>query len=330
MQFSDFNLTAPLFKALDEMGIHTPTTIQEKSFNVILSGKDVCGIAQTGTGKTLAYLLPCLRKMEFSKTGYPQMLILVPTRELVAQVVEMAEQICKHRNFVVTGVYGGVNMKPQADALMNGVDVVVATPGRLYDHILSSAFVTKAIKFLVIDEMDEMLEQGFRHQLTQIFDVLPAKRQNLLFSATMPKEIADMVETHFNFPVTVEAAPAGTPLASITQLAYDAPNFLSKVNLLNHIIAQHPEERMVVFTKSRKFADLLYLHLLPKYGDNLGIINSNMSQNHRFESVKDFKEGVSKILVATDLIARGIDIIGVDKVFNFDIPEDAENYIHRR
>jgi ATP-dependent RNA helicase RhlE len=329
MLFSDLNLTAPLLNALEEMGIQTPTTIQEKCYNIILSGKDVCGIAQTGTGKTLAYLLPCVRMMEYSKHRNPQMLVLVPTRELVMQVVEMAQALCKHRNLVITGVFGGVNMKPQADALRNGVDIVVATPGRLFDHILHGSFNPKFVKKLVIDEMDEMLQLGFRHQLVQIFEMVPDKRQNLLFSATIAPEINQLLDVYFNHPVYIEAAPVGTPLDNIKQYAYEVPNFLSKVNLLRYILDQAPKERIMIFTKSKKFADLLHEQLLPFYEEQLALIHSNKAQNQRFEAVTAFKEGRQNFLVATDIIARGIDIDGVDKVINFDLPDQAEHYIHR-
>lgn len=329
MKFADLNLNSPLLNALEEMGIHTPTTIQEKCFNIILSGKDVCGIAQTGTGKTLAYLLPCIRMIEFSKHRSPQMLVLVPTRELVTQVVAMAQSLCKHRNLVITGIFGGVNMKPQADALANGVDIVVATPGRLFDHILHGSFNTKFVKKLVIDEMDEMLQQGFRHQLVQIFEMIPDKRQNLLFSATIAPEINQLLDVYFNHPEYIEAAPVGTPLDNIQQYAFEVPNFLSKVNLLRSILDQAQEERIMIFTKSKKFADLLHQHLSPFYEDKLALIHSNKAQNQRFEAVAAFKEGRQNFLVATDIIARGIDIEGVDKVINFDLPDQAEHYIHR-
>lgn len=330
MTFADLNLTAPLIKALDEMGLVTPTTIQEKAFSVIMSGRDVCGIAQTGTGKTFAYLLPCLRMIEFSKDRFPQMLVLVPTRELVVQVVEAARRLSAHRSLVVTGVYGGVNMKPQAEAILNGVDILVATPGRLYDLILNGALKTKSIKKLVIDEVDEMLNLGFRIQLRNIMDVLPERRQNLMFSATLTEEVEQLTEVYFNNPVRIEAAPAGTPLDNIEQSAYEVPNFYTKVNLL-HLLLQEDSSmnKVLVFTASKKMADQLYEEIGPQYPDLVGVIHSNKEQNHRFNTVKQFKDGAYRFIIATDIVARGIDIAGVSHVINFDLPEIAEHYIHR-
>ncbi|MBC7873673.1 MAG: DEAD/DEAH box helicase, partial [Ferruginibacter sp.] len=189
MTFDDLNLNTPLRTALEELGYKTPTTIQEKVFSIVMSGRDVCGIAQTGTGKTLAYLLPCLRQWKFSKDRSPQILIIVPTRELVAQVVETVKSLTTYMSLVVVGVYGGVNINTQQAEVLKGLDVLVATPGRLYDLAMNGAFKTKMIKKLVIDEVDEMLNLGFRTQLKNILDFLPPKRQNLLFSATMTEDV---------------------------------------------------------------------------------------------------------------------------------------------
>lgn len=330
MQFSDFNLTRPLLEALDEMGLTTPTTIQEKAFNVILSGKDVCGIAQTGTGKTLAYLLPILRIIEFSKTRFPQVFILVPTRELVTQVVAMAEQLCAKRNMVIVGVFGGVNMKPQADAVMNGCDIVVGTPGRLYDLMLNGFLSPKMLKKLVIDEVDEMLNLGFRTQLKNIFEILPERRQNLLFSATMHPDVEAIIDEYFDVPERVEAAPAGTPLAHINQTAYEVPNFYTKVNLLKSLLASNTNiQKALIFTDSKKLADRLYDALGEELQETTGVIHSNKEQRHRFNVVNHLKDGTYRLVIATDIVARGIDIANVDHVLNFDIPEVAEHYIHR-
>ena len=330
MQFSDLNLTAPMLQALEEMGLTTPTTIQEKAYSVVMSGKDVCGIAQTGTGKTLAYLLPIIRMLEFSKTRFPQVLVLVPTRELVTQVVSMAEKLCEKRNLTIVGVYGGVNMKPQAQAVMNGVDLLVATPGRLFDLMNSGALGTKMIKRLVIDEVDEMLNLGFRRQLTHIIEALPPRRQNLLFSATLPEEVELLINDYFNEPVRVEAAPAGTPVANIHQVAYDVPNFYTKVNLLKHFLeTDDTMQKVMLFTSSKKMADRLYEALMPEYESLIGVIHSNKEQSNRFRAVANLKDGTFRMIIATDIVARGIDIAGVDHVINFDLPEVAEHYIHR-
>lgn len=330
MTFDDLNLNAPLLKALDEMGFVHPTTIQQKAFSVIMSGKDVCGIAQTGTGKTYAYLLPCLRQLEFSKDRVPQMLVIVPTRELVAQVVEAAIKLTAHRSLVVTGVYGGVNMKPQTIAVENGVDILVATPGRLYDLILNGALKTKSIKKLVIDEADEMLNLGFRSQLKNIMDLLPQRRQNLMFSATITEEVEQIIEEFFDMPVRIEAAPTGTPLEHISQMAYEVPNFYTKVDLLELLLAEHEDfSKVLVFTATKKLADELYEQMQDRFPEQVGVIHSNKEQAHRFNTVKQFKEGTYRFIIATDIVARGIDIAEVTHVINFDLPEVPENYIHR-
>jgi ATP-dependent RNA helicase RhlE len=330
MTFLDLNLNTPLQNALEELGYTNPTTIQYKVFPVAMSGKDVCGIAQTGTGKTFAYLLPSLRQWKFSKDKAPQILILVPTRELVAQVVEQVTLLTKYMSLTVIGVYGGVNMNTQKIALENGADVLVATPGRLYDLAMCGAFKTKMIKKLVIDEVDEMMNLGFRTQLRNIMDLLPEKRQNLLFSATITEEVEALMEVYFEEPERVEAAPTGTPLENIIQSAYEVPNFYTKVNLLELLLSDEKEmTKVLVFVSTKKLADQLYEQLEAKYPGTAGVIHSNKEQNHRFNTVKQFQEGNYRFIIATDIVARGIDISEVTHVINFDIPEVPENYIHR-
>lgn len=330
MTFEDLNLTKPLLNALEDLGLTTPTTIQEKVFSVIMSGQDVCGIAQTGTGKTFAYLLPCLRQWKFSKDRHPQILVIVPTRELVVQVVEAVQQLTTYMNVVAVGVYGGVNMKSQIADVQEGLDVVVATPGRLYDLILSGALKTKAIKKLIIDEVDEMLNLGFRTQLKNILDLLPAKRQNMLFSATITEDVELIIEEYFNNPARVEAAPTGTPLDNIRQLAYQVPNFYTKVNLLKLLLAEHPEmTKVLIFVATKALADQLYEQLGEQFPEQAGVIHSNKDQNYRFNAVTQFQNGTYRFLIATDIIARGIDIASVTHVINFDTPEVPEHYIHR-
>jgi ATP-dependent RNA helicase RhlE len=330
MTFEDLNLTPPLLNAIADLGHSEPTVIQAKVFSVMMSGQDVCGIAQTGTGKTLAYLLPSLRQMQFSKDHIPQLLILVPTRELVVQVAEEARKLTRYMNLETVGVYGGGNIKVQMAELKNGADIVVATPGRLVDLMLNSALKSKAIKKLVIDEVDEMLNLGFRTQLKNILDMLPAKRQNLLFSATMTQEVEALMKTYFNDPVRIEAAPAGTPLDNIEQLAFKVPNFYTKVNLLDLLLDLNSEmSKVLVFVATKALADLLYGQLEFQFPDRIGVIHSNKDQNHRFTTVRRFHDGTYRVLIATDIISRGLDIAEVSHVFNFDIPEVPENYIHR-
>ena len=330
MTFTDLNLNSPLLKALEELGFTTPTTIQHKVFPVVMSGRDVCGIAQTGTGKTFAYLLPCLRLWKFSKEDAPQILVIVPTRELVTQVVDAVKALTPYMSVNVAGVYGGVNINTQKLAMAEKLDVLVATPGRLYDLIVDGAFKYKNIKRVIIDEMDEMLNLGFRTQIKNILDLLPKKRQNLLFSATIIPDVELLMKDYFNDPEKVEAAPTGTPLEGIEQLKYDVPNFYTKVNLLHLLLEEDASmSKLLVFTASKALADQLYEELVPKYPETVGVIHSNKEQNHRFNTVKQFKDGQYRFIIATDIVARGIDIAEVTHVINFDVPDTAENYIHR-
>jgi ATP-dependent RNA helicase RhlE len=330
MNFTELNLNSPLINALEDLNITQTTTIQEKAYPVIMSGRDVVGIAQTGTGKTIAYLLPCLRQWKFTKEKNPQILIVVPTRELVVQVVEQVEKLTKYMHVRVVGVYGGVNMIRQTPLIVAGVDVLVATPGRLLDFALNGSLKLKSIKRFIIDEVDEMLNLGFRPQLIRVIDLLPVKRQNLMFSATISEELKDLVHDFFVEPLEIEAAPTGTPLENIKQIGFKVPNFFTKVNLLEFLMNNNPEfSKVLVFTSTKKLADALYEQIEPKFADQIGLIHSNKSQNNRFEALNSFKAGINRMLIATDIVARGLDISDVSHVVNFDVPEVAENYMHR-
>lgn len=328
--FENFNISKQLLSAILELGFTTPTPIQIEAFPVILSGKDVVGIAQTGTGKTLAYLLPILQDLKFSKQLNPRVLVLVPTRELVLQVVEMAESFAKLINVRVLGVYGGVNIHTQKQKVVQGCDILVATPGRLYDLALSGALQLKGVNKLVIDEVDVMLDLGFRFQLTNIFELLPARRQNLMFSATMTDEVAELIDDDFTTPAKISIALSGTPLENIEQQSYEVLNFYTKVNLLSYLIADKKEfGKVLVFVSNKNSADRLFTALQEKHASETGIIHSNKTQNYRFKSISEFDTGKNRILIATDIIARGLDLEKVTHVINFDTPNFPENYIHR-
>ncbi|MCG9911339.1 MAG: DEAD/DEAH box helicase [Flavobacteriales bacterium] len=330
MKFSDLNLNTPLQNALNDLGYETSTPIQEKAYSVIMSGKDVLGIAQTGTGKTFAYLLPSLRLYKYSKDRNPQLLILVPTRELVVQVQKEIEKLTTYMSAVSVGLYGGTNIKTQIEAVLDGCDIVVATPGRLLDIVLNGSLRLKNVKKLVVDEVDEMLSLGFRSQLVRIFDLMPAKRQNLLFSATLGEEVETFLEEFFESPERIEAAPSGTPLENISQNAYTVPNHNTKLNLLELLLKDREEmQKVLVFVSTKQFADRVHQRLEEKFPGETGVIHSNKDQNYRFNAVKNFQNGTFRVLIATDLIARGLDIQGVSHVINFDIPDIPEQYIHR-
>ncbi len=328
--FSDLNLNSALLKALQAQGLEQPTEIQKQVFSVIMSGKDVLGIAQTGTGKTLAYLLPCLRLWKFSKDIHPQAIIIVPTRELVAQVVEEIEKLTQFVNFSVVGVYGGVNIRTQSARIMQGVDFVVATPGRLFDLMANGSLSTKAVKRIVIDEVDEMMSLGFLPQLKNILDLLPERRQNLMFSATMNPAIESLIEEFFNEPEKIEVAAPGSPLEQIDQYAFPVPNYHTKVNLLELLLNDKDSfTKCLVFVRSRRRADMLFEHLQERGFSNFGVIHANKAQNTRLATTEAFETGKIQHLIATDLFARGIDISGISHVINFDMPEESEFYLHR-
>ena len=326
-QFDDINLQKFLAKGLHELGLIQPTPIQKEAFPVIRSGSDVVGISQTGTGKTLAYLLPILQDLKFSKQITPRVLVLVPTRELVVQVVEAVEQLTKFMEIRVYGAYGGVNINTQKQEVVDGIDVVVATPGRLYDLAVSYAIPLKDVRKLVIDEVDVMLDLGFITQLKNIFDILSEARQNIMFSATMTDEVDELIDTFFKSPKRIAIAVSGEPLKNINQTCYSVKNFFTKINLLKYILRDKKVfTKVVVFVSSKKLADRLY-DLIAISG--VGIIHSNKSQNARIETIELFDEGDYRILIATDIIARGLDFHKVTHVINFDVPSFPENYIHR-
>lgn len=330
MQFSDFNINASLLNALTDLNITTPTTIQEKAFPVIMSGRDVVGIAQTGTGKTISYLLPCLRQWKFSKEKNPTVLIVVPTRELVLQVVDDVENLAKYMNIRVAGVYGGVNMIQQTPLITAGLDVLVATPGRLLDFALNGTLKLRSVKRFIIDEVDEMLNLGFRPQLIRVIDLLPTKRQNLMFSATITDELKNFIADFFIDPVEIEAARTGTPLANIKQAGIKVPNFNTKINLLQFLLRTHEEfAKVLVFVSTKKMADDVYERIAAEFPESIGIIHSNKSQNFRLESFRSFNANKLRVLIATDLVARGLDFDDITHVVNFDIPEIPESYMHR-
>lgn len=328
--FQDLNLNTPLYNALNDLGFTTPTPIQAEAFNVISSGKDVVGIAQTGTGKTYAYMLPVLKTLKFSTQETPRILVLVPTRELVVQVVDEIEKLSKYINTRVLGVYGGTNINTQKRAIANGIDILVATPGRLYDLALSRVLQLKSIQKLIIDEVDVMLDLGFKHQLINIFDILPEKRQNIMFSATMTQDVSVLINEFFKTPTRVSIAVSGTPLDNIEQQRYNVPNFYTKINLLRHLLNDTQNyNKVLIFVAFKRMADRLFEKLDEHYKEELCVIHSNKTQNYRLRSIEQFRNGENRILVATDVMARGLDIDNVSHVINFDTPEYPENYMHR-
>lgn len=328
--FADFDLPKQLNNALERLNIVEPTPIQLKSFSPIMSGKDVMGIAQTGTGKTLAYLLPILKEYKFSKSDQPKVLILVPTRELVVQVAEVLENLTEEMNVRVLGVYGGVNINTQKLLVYEGVDILVGTPGRVMDLMKDAVLNLKELKKLVIDEFDEMLSLGFKRQLEDIFTMMSDRRQNILFSATMTDQVDAMLEEYFKNPQEISLARSGTPLEKIAQKAIPVKNFNTKLNLLVHLLKTESDfEKILIFANNKKHADLIFEKIEDEFPGEFGVIHSNKSQNFRLRTMKSFSDNELRGIITTDVMARGLDIPDVSHVFNFEIPEVQEQYIHR-
>lgn len=328
--FEKFNLPKSVQKAIDELGFVTPTPIQEKSFSVIMSGRDMMGIAQTGTGKTFAYLLPLLKLYKFTPTNTPKIVILVPTRELVVQVVEEVEKLTKYMSVSTLGIFGGVNINTQKKAVYEGVDILVGTPGRTMDLALDAVVRFDETQKLVIDEFDEMLNLGFHTQLTALLAMMKNKRQNILFSATMTDEVDAVLNDFFDFPEEVTLAASGTPLENITQITYNVPNFNTKVNLLKHLLETNESmERVLVFVNNKKISDMLHTRIEEDFEGQFGVIHSNKSQNYRLSTMAEFQEGNLRGLITTDIMARGLDISNISHVINFELPEFPELYMHR-
>ncbi len=328
--FQDLNLSSQLLTAIDELGFDTPTPIQQEAYPAVMSGKDLVGIAQTGTGKTLAYLIPIIQGLKYSKQTNPRIAILVPTRELVLQVVENIKSLTTYINLRPVGVYGGTNINAQAQLVQQGCDIIVGTPGRMYDLVVTRALSLKSIQKLVIDEVDVMLDLGFRFQLTNIFDHLPERRHNVMFSATMTEDVDELIDDFFYEPKRIAIALSGTPLDNISQQCYKVENFYTKANLLAHLLRDKAEfGKVLIFVPNKKSADRLYNVLHEDFASQLGIIHSNKTQNYRIRSIEDFDSGASRMLISTDVMARGLDLDKVSHVINFDVPKFAENYMHR-
>lgn len=328
--FDQFKISSSLVKALKREGIETPTPIQVESYPVISSGRDVVGVSQTGTGKTIAFMLPLLNWIPKTNETYPRILVLAPTRELVVQLVEETEKLCAWLSLKIVGVYGGTNMNPQKKAIEEGADIIIATPGRLYDLLLCQALKPKNIKKLVIDEVDVMLDLGFRPQLQNIMDLLPEKRQNVLFSATMTDEVKELMQDFFKNPIEITTAVSGTPLENIEQTAMEAPNFFTKVNYLFELLKDEQEyKKVLIFVNQKRLADKVFHLLSLDFRNDIEVIHANKTQNYRLQAIEAFEQNQKRILITTDVMARGIDLTEITHVINLDVPKYRENYLHR-
>src|SRR5881296_152440 len=344
MPFRALNLSPQIVQAVRDAGYTEPTPIQIAAIPLILAGHDVIGIAQTGTGKTAAFVLPILMKLAESKQtvtqGYnaarnrqsssdrgPRALVVAPTRELVVQIEENVRAYAKHVPLRMATVFGGVSERPQIEALRSGVDLVVATPGRLIDLMGQRATNFSSVEFLVLDEADRMLDMGFLPPIRQIVKALPAKRQTLMFSATLSREIEQLTHEFQRSPKLVEIGRRANPAETVTQFVYEVRPDL-KPALLLHLLSDPNFDTVLVFSRTKHGADRI-ARRLESSGIKTGTIHSNRSQNQRLRALKDFKSGAVRVLVATDIAARGIDVDGISHVVNYDFPMHAEDYVHR-
>lgn len=329
LSFEDLKLSRQFLNAIDDLGYTEPTPIQQKAIPRALAGHDLLGIAQTGTGKTAAFVLPILMKIKYAQGDNPRALIMAPTRELVMQIKTNLDGLSAYTDLRVVALYGGLGPKQQIEELEKGVDIIVSTPGRFLDIYKKGVIVTKQIKTLVLDEADKMMDMGFMPQIKSMLEIMPRKRQNMLFSATMPDKVVKLTEEFLEFPERVEVAPQATTVEAIEQTLYEVPNMKTKINLLEHLFHDLRLNRVIVFVKTKTNADNVARFLDRKELGPVRVIHANKGQNSRINAMEDFKSGEVRVLVSTDVTARGMDISMVSHVINFDVPLIYEDYVHR-
>ncbi len=326
--FDTLGLAPGILKGIHDLGFLRPTPIQARAIPPILAGRDIIGCAQTGTGKTAAFVLPILQRLLQGKsTRNVRALILSPTREIAAQSIDHLNMLNKYVHLRGQAIYGGVNIKPQIQALLYGLDIISATPGRLLDHIWSGRISFEDLQILVLDEVDRMLDMGFLPDIKKIISMLPPKRQNLVFSATMPNEILKLVNEILANPVTIQVGQRSSAAVGIRHAVYPVPRHL-KTDLLDEVLRMEATTSALVFTRTKHLADRLTMNL-KKRGFKVSVLHGDRSQSQREQALQNFKQGYSQVLVATDIAARGIDIDDISHVINYDIPLAPEDYVHR-
>ena len=327
MPFSSFPLHPDLLKGVKELGFARPTPIQERAIPPAAEGKDILACAMTGSGKTAAFLLPILHRLMGKSRGITRVLVLTPTRELAAQIHEHLGQLAVHTPVTGAIVIGGVGMGPQEHALRSGVDVIVATPGRLLDHLRHPYARLSRLEILVLDEADRMLDMGFLPDIRRVLAQIPKKRQTLFFSATMPHEIVVLSKEMLHDPVRIDLERKSAPAVGITQAIYPVAREL-KSALLVELLKRDIVKEAIVFTRTKHRANRL-AEFLERHGISTVRIHGNRSQSQRTQALSEFKQGKHRVLVATDIVARGIDVEDLSHVINFDVPADPDSYIHR-
>ena len=325
--FSELGLLPELLRAVRDAEYHTPTPIQEQAIPAVLQGNDVLACAQTGTGKTAGFLLPILQHLAHGAPGRLRALVLTPTRELAAQIGENARTYSKYLRLRSTTVFGGVSLSPQTQRLRAGVDLLIATPGRLLDHVERGNVRFDDLTVLILDEADHMLDLGFLPDVRRLLRIMPAKRQTLMFSATMPAEIEHLAYETLQSPVVIDVGRRATPVAAVHQVLYSV-EAEQKRDLLCHLLEHGQMRQVLVFTRTKVRADRLTRHLEQK-GRRVAALHGGKSQGARTQALSSFRNGHVEVLVATDIAARGLDVEGISHVVNFDVPGTPEEYVHR-
>lgn len=324
--FHALGLSEPLLQDLASAGFISPTPIQEQAIPPALAGRDVIGCAQTGTGKTAAFVIPLVERLAVLPKGQPQALILAPTRELALQTLTTIDKLGRSRRISATVIVGGADMQAQVRGLRQRPDILVATPGRLLDHMWNGTILLSSIKMLVLDEADRMLDMGFAPQINQILDALPEERQTLLFSATLPTDLARLVQASVNNPVRVMVTPSATTADGVTQAVHHTSHD-AKADLLLSLLGAD-KDTALVFTRTKHRADRLG-RMLGSAGHKVAVLHGDRSLSQRRAALEGFKRGTFRVLVATDIAARGIDVANIGHVINFDLPNCPEDYVHR-
>ena len=329
--FEQFKLNRQLFNAVAELGFTTPTPVQLRAIPLLLAGQDLLGIAQTGTGKTAAFGLPLLMKTKYAQGRYPRAVVLAPTRELVIQLTDHLKALAKFTDLRFAALYGGLGPKAQTELLASGIDIVISTPGRLWELYSAGKLTLKDVKTLILDEADRMLDMGFAPQIRRLLEVLPRKRQNALFSATMPERVVKLSEEFLEAPQRVEVSTQATPAETVSQLLYRAPNKATKLAALRSLMTADEAawSRVLVFARAKPTVEAIAESLRDAKIGPVRVLHGNKGQNARLSAMDDFKAGHVRVLVATDVAARGIDVTGVSHVVNFDVPAAYDDYVHR-
>lgn len=330
MKFEELKISKSLLKGVRENGFDDMTPIQEQMIPKAIGGKDIIGIAPTGTGKTAAFLVPLMHRLKYGqKSANVRALILLPTKELAIQVQEQAVKINQYCDFDIKVVFGGIGISKNMEDLQNGCDILIGTPGRVFDIYKSQIINFKKLEVLVLDECDRMMDMGFKHQLYQMLEIIPSKRQNFLLSATFPPVVETITEDFLEFPLKIEVSPQSTIAETITHFKYDIPDIRSKVKFLAYLIDTGALGKTLVFVRKKESATQIAKYIERKLGDIVRVIHSNKGQYSRINAIQDFRDNKISVLISTDVSARGIDVPDITHVINFEFPKKIEDYVHR-